>query len=170
MKKTFLLTVIVMWAFVACKNSSEEKADVVIESSEATKNPTGNFGKNIQEANAVSLSQLVSELELQDEFEGKVYGQIKEVCTHKGCWMTLDLPNGETMRVTFKDYGFFVPKNSHGFPVIIEGVAKKTITDVETLKHYAEDGGKSQEEINAITAPKQEYAFEATGVIIKENA
>lgn len=170
MKKTFLIAAMVALAFVSCKNSQENKADVVIDSSEETEYPTGNFGQEIKEENAVSLNQLVAELEREDKFEGKVYGEIKEVCTHKGCWMTLDLPNGETMRVTFKDYGFFVPKNSHGYPVIIEGVARKSMTDVETLRHYAEDAGKSQEEINAINSPKQEYAFEATGVIIKENA
>ena len=82
----------------------------------------------------------------------------------------MDLPNGESMRVTFKDYGFFVPTNSQGFPIVMEGVATLSQTDVETLKHYAEDQGKSKEEVEAITAPKKEITFEATGVVIKEKA
>jgi len=36
------------------------------------------------------------------------------------------------------------------------------------LKHLAEDEGKSQEEIDAITEPKMEYTFVAHGVIIEE--
>jgi hypothetical protein len=36
------------------------------------------------------------------------------------------------------------------------------------LKHMAEDEGKSQEEIDAITEPKMEYTFVAGGVIIKD--
>jgi hypothetical protein len=118
----------------------------------------------------VTLTELVAELESKDEFSGKVVGEIKEVCSKKGCWMTIDLPNGQSMRVTFKDYGFFVPLNSSGYPVVIEGIATKKVTDVETLRHYAEDAGKSKEEIEKITESKNEYAFEAVGVIIKENA
>ena len=79
----------------------------------------------------------------------------------------MELPNGSKMRVTFKDYGFFIPTNSQGFPITIEGVATLTETDVETLRHYAEDQGKSKEEVEAITAPKKEITFEATGALIK---
>jgi hypothetical protein len=71
------------------------------------------------------------------------------------------------MRVTFKDYGFFIPTNSQGFPITIEGIATLTETDVETLRHYAEDQGKSKEAIEAITAPKKEITFEASGALIK---
>jgi hypothetical protein len=73
------------------------------------------------------------------------------------------------MRVTFKDYGFFVPKEGmEGKEVVFEGVAKRKVTDVDMLKHFAEDAGKSQEEIDAITEPKVELTFVANGVIIKE--
>ena len=79
----------------------------------------------------------------------------------------MELPNGSSMRVTFKDYGFFIPTNSQGFPITIEGVATLSETDVETLRHYAEDQGKSKEEVAAITAPKKEITFEASGALIK---
>jgi hypothetical protein len=79
----------------------------------------------------------------------------------------MELPNGSSMRVTFKDYGFFIPTNSQGFPITIEGIATLTETDVETLRHYAEDQGKSKEEVEAITAPKKEITFEASGALIK---
>lgn len=151
----------------ACSQKAPEDVVEIVAEGET---PTGVFGEAISEDGALALGQLVSHLETNGEFEGKIVGEIKEVCSKKGCWMTIDLPNGETMRVTFKDYGFFVPKNSQGFPVIIEGVATKTVTDVETLRHFAEDGGKSKEEIEAITQPKLEYAFEAVGVIIKPDA
>ncbi len=131
---------------------------------------SGNFGASVEETHVVSVSQMFETLKSSGKFEGKVIGEIKEVCANKGCWMTLTLPDGKDMRVTFKDYGFFVPINSQGHPVVIEGVASKTFTDVATLKHYAEDAGKSKEEIEAITMPLEEYAFEAVGVIIKENA
>lgn len=167
MRNLFIFSLFSILVLAGCSGSQSEKET---ETAEQKDLPTGYFGEEISDAGVVSLQQLVSVLEDSEEFTGKVKGEIKEVCAMKGCWMTIDLPNGQTMRVTFKDYGFFVPKNSQGYPVIIEGVATKKITDVATLKHYAEDAGKSQEEIDAITSPKQEYAFEAIGVIIKENA
>jgi hypothetical protein len=71
------------------------------------------------------------------------------------------------MRVTFKDYGFFVPKDSKGKEVVIEGIAMRKVTPVDELRHYAEDAGKSPEEVAAITEPVQELAFEAVGVLLK---
>lgn len=167
MKKTLI---ILLAAGAIAWSCSQKGPESVVERVEEGETPTGAFGEAISETGALSLGQMVGQLEAEGEFEGKVVAEIKEVCSKKGCWMTIDLPNGETMRVTFKDYGFFVPKNSQGFPVVIEGVATKTVTDVETLRHYAEDNGKSKEEVEAITEPKLEYAFEAVGVIIKPDA
>lgn len=127
----------------------------------------GNYGNVVKEADAVSASILLQKVESSGSFKGKVSGQIKEVCTNKGCWFAMELPNGSSMRVTFKDYGFFIPTNSQGFPITIEGIATLTETDVETLRHYAEDQGKSKEAIEAITASKKEITFEASGALIK---
>lgn len=167
MRNLFIFSLFSIVVLAGCSGSHPQNAN---ETAEQNDIPIGYFGEEINDTGVVSLLQLVSVLEDSEEFTGKVKGEIKEVCAMKGCWMTIDLPNGQTMRVTFKDYGFFVPKNSQGYPVIIEGVATKKVTDVATLKHYAEDAGKSQEDIDAITSPKQEYAFEAIGVIIQENA
>lgn len=127
----------------------------------------GNYGEVVKEKDVVTTAMLLQKVESTGTFTGKVSGQIKEVCTSKGCWFAMELPNGTSMRVTFKDYGFFVPTNSQGFPVTIEGIATLTETDVKTLRHYAEDQGKSKEAIEAITAPKKEITFEATGALIK---
>lgn len=169
MKNSFLILLTLSFGFLACEPNKTSDTETAYEEIIAD-TPVGVFGAVINESEITPLTTLINELEEKEEFHGKVMGEIREVCAHKGCWMTLDLPNGETMRVTFKDYGFFVPKNSQGYPVIIEGIASKKITDVETLRHYAEDAGKSKEEIESITASKKEYAFEAVGVIIKEDA
>lgn len=167
MMKSKLLLILMLPLFFACNNATEVETETSEEM--VTTQVPGNYGAIVEEVEVMSIAQMYDKLSSTGEFEGKVVGQIKEVCSKKGCWMTLDLPSGESMRVTFKDYGFFVPLTSQGYPVIIEGVATKSETDVATLKHYAEDAGKSKEEIDAITAPKLEYAFEAVGVIIKEN-
>lgn len=81
--------------------------------------------------------------------------------------MTIDKGDGSSMRVSFKDYGFFVPKDISGKTVIVEGKATVTTTTVEELRHFAEDAGKSKEEIAKITEGKTELTFEADGVIVK---
>lgn len=131
----------------------------------------GKYGAELEDGfELTNLTEMVQNVEANGNTEAMIQGEIKEVCTKKGCWLSMELPNGESMRVTFKDYGFFVPTNSQGYPVILKGEAILTETDVETLRHYAEDQGKSQEEIEAITEPKREITFEAVGAIIPEKA
>ena len=79
----------------------------------------------------------------------------------------MDMGDGKEIRVSFKDYGFFVPKNLDGEQAIVEGVAFVDTIDVPFLKHLAEDAGKSEEEIAAITEPEISVNFTANGVIIK---
>lgn len=101
-----------------------------------------------------------------DSAQMKITGKVLEVCSKKGCWMTLEMPNGDPMRVTFKDYAFFMPKNIAGKTVVLLGVAKKHTTSVKMLRHYAEDAKKSTEEIAKITSQKNELTFEANGAVI----
>ena len=61
-----------------------------------------------------------------------------------------------------------MPLDAQGKEVILEGKAFVQITPVEELQHYAEDAGKSKEEIAKITAPKKEFSFEANGVLLKK--
>ena len=128
---------------------------------------TGNFGEVITKKGAISAKKLPQKLEGAESIDIKVKGVITEVCQAKGCWMTMDVGDDELMRVKFKDYGFFVPKDAAGKTVIIQGVAKKEIVGVDELKHLAEDAGKSEKQINSITEPKEELTFLAEGVIIK---
>lgn len=128
---------------------------------------TGNFGEAISKKGAISVKKLPQKMEDLESLEIKVKGTITGVCQAKGCWMTIDLGDNELMRVKFKDYGFFVPKDVTGKTAIVRGVAKKEIIGVEELKHLAEDAGKSEKAINAIDKPKEELTFVADGVIIQ---
>ncbi|GGN01402.1 hypothetical protein GCM10010967_39760 [Dyadobacter beijingensis] len=127
----------------------------------------GNFGKQIDEQQAIAATALPAKMGDKSEMQVKVTGTVESVCQVKGCWMMVNLNNGETMRVMFKDYAFFVPKDITGKTVVFEGEAKKTTVPVEHLKHYAQDAGKSREEIAKITGPKDELTFIADGVIVK---
>ena len=128
---------------------------------------TGTFGAEITDEGAKPVSQLLDLMGDQEEFEVKLVGDVNAVCQAKGCWMTMNLANGEDMMVKFKDYEFFVPKDCAGKEAVIEGVAKRKTVSVEELRHYAEDAGKSEEEIMAITEPEESIQFMADGVIIR---
>ncbi|NUM50270.1 MAG: DUF4920 domain-containing protein [Flavobacteriales bacterium] len=154
--------IIIIIFFFSCANETNKEQ-------EATSKTDLNeyFGDTINPAGAITTSEFLSKIKEVDSLEVKLEAKISEVCQKKGCWMDLDLENGETMTVRFKDYGFFVPKNADGRMAVVEGWAKKDTTTVELLRHYAEDAGKSKEEVEAITEPEIGYSFEAHGVVIK---
>ncbi len=126
-----------------------------------------NFGKKINEKGAIPVTELSTKMGKKEAMNVKVSGKVDEVCQAKGCWMTVVTAEGQTMRVRFKDYGFFVPKDISGKTVVFEGEAKVKTTSVAELRHYAEDAKKSPEEIAKITEPKHELTFVADGVIVK---
>jgi hypothetical protein len=157
MKKILLFLVVA--AFAACSGPAKE-------AQEASADYTY-YGDTITAEEAVPAPQLYAMMEGNEQLSVKLSGTIEECCQKKGCWMKVDMGDGKTMRVSFKDYAFFVPMNSAGKEVIMEGVATMEETSVESLRHFAEDAGKSKEEIAAITASKKELVFEASGVILK---
>ncbi len=98
----------------------------------------------------------------------KLRGEILSSCPMKGCWMKISVEK-DTVLVRFKDYGFFVPKNGiEGKRTIINGNISVDTLSVAQLQHYAEDAGKSKEEIALITKPEITISFLADGVLIKE--
>ena len=98
----------------------------------------------------------------------KIEGEIISSCPMKGCWMKISVEK-DTVLVRFKDYGFFVPKNGiEGKSTIINGKLSVDTLSVAQLQHYAEDAGKSKEEIALITKPEITISFLADGVVIKE--
>lgn len=128
---------------------------------------TRTYGKAFNPSGAANIYNIAASKEKANGYTGKVTGKVTSVCQAKGCWMTLDAGNGETMMVTFKDYAFFVPKDITGQTVVIDGKAEIREVSIDEQRHLAADAGKSQQEIDAITKPKEELRFVADGVIIK---
>ena len=98
----------------------------------------------------------------------KIEGEILSSCPMKGCWMKISVEK-DTVLVRFKDYGFFVPKNGiEEKSTIINGKLSVDTLSIAQLQHYAEDAGKSKEEIALISKPEITISFLADGVLIKE--
>ncbi len=96
----------------------------------------------------------------------KLEGQILSTCPMKGCWMKMSVEQ-DTILVRFKDYGFFVPKSgAEGKTAIINGKLSVDTLSVAQLRHYAEDAGKSNEEVSKIINPEITISFLADGVVI----
>ncbi|HEY0679285.1 MAG TPA: DUF4920 domain-containing protein [Chitinophagaceae bacterium] len=124
------------------------------------------YGAGTVADGAITVSEVDNKIKEQDKYSGKVKGKVVSVCQEKGCWMKIERDNGEPMMVKFKDYGFFMPKNIEGKEVVLDGEATIKETSVKQLRHYAEDAGKSKEEIEKIKSPKKEVIFVAKGVLV----
>lgn len=156
MKKLFI-SVIALAFFASCTNTPKAIENV---------KGVAVFGDSIKNDQVIELASLEKEMADQAKKNIKVKGIVKEVCQNKGCWMIMDLGDGKDIRVTFKDYKIFMPKDLAGKEVVLDGFAYTDTTSIETLKHYAEDAGKTQAEIEAITSPKIQLAYEAKGVVV----
>ena len=124
------------------------------------------YGKKIDGKGAVSVTELPKRMEGVQSLKIKLQGKIGAVCQKKGCWMTMDLGNGQTMRIKFKDYAFFVPLDVAGATAVVEGVATKEVVSEAERKHYMEDAGKSKDEIAKVQGEQSTMTFEAEGVLI----
>jgi hypothetical protein len=90
---------------------------------------------------------IASVLEQPDDRAGRtviVEGKVRSACTRKGCWMEL-ARSGEKgtpgCRVTFKDYGFFVPTNSAGAEARVEGTLVVRNVPPDEVAHMESEGG-----------------------------
>lgn len=88
--------------------------------------------------------------------------KIAKVCQKKGCFF-IATENQHTIRVAFKDYGFFIPTNSGGKTVVMTGELVQKQMSEEQAAHFNNDlrttsptiaSGKVYEIIaNSITIP-----------------
>lgn len=129
------------------------------------------FGSQIDHDNAMSaieMSDKYANMAIADTVQTKFTATVTEVCQSKGCWMRVQLKDGQETMVRFKDYGFFMPMDIKGKEVTVNGLAFVEAMSVEDQKHYAKDGGQSDAQITKITAVKKTLGFEADGVLLKQ--
>ncbi len=100
-------------------------------------------GDKLKGLKAVTLETLLAS---PAEYDGKtvaVTAKVRRACERKGCWMELAAAeNAPGVRVTFKDYGFFVPLDSAGSTAKVEGTVKVAELSAERAKHYESEGAK----------------------------
>lgn len=165
MKKTLfsILTLTLLWGCNQEQSTAEKEVEVTTSNTEEGKT----YGTAFSDAKRISVAQLQEAVQEQDSLQAVVEGKIASSCQAKGCWMDVKLADNSTMKVTFRDYGFFLPvENLEGKSVVFTGTAKRELISVDDQRHYAKDAGKSESAINSIIEPKEELRFIADGVIL----
>jgi len=115
-----------------------------------------------KDAQAVPLTTVLASPAEYTKTPVVVEGVVTNACERKGCWMQLKPVDGDqNVRVTFKDYGFFVPLDSKGMKARAEGVTTVKKLSKQEADHLEEEGAKLKrnEDGSAI-----EVSFVANGV------
>lgn len=122
-----------------------------------------NYGATVSEAEPISITEAIELVNAGDVGTALVQGEVSAVCQAKGCWMGFSSEAGD-VRVTFQDYGFFVPFSIMGKTVLAEGTLEKVKLSLEESKHFTQDAGGDPD---TVTEPIVEYRMVATGVRIQ---
>tara|TARA_R110002050_G_scaffold204327_3_gene339793 strand:- start:35810 stop:36328 length:519 start_codon:yes stop_codon:yes gene_type:complete len=124
-------------------------------------------GAEFDKSAAISNDEFVAVLASFDGQPKEVMftSEITENCKKKGCWMKVS-PGDEDIRVSFKDYDFFVPLDSEGHSTTLNGTLYYDTLTVEQLRHYAMDANATQDSLDKITEPIITLSYEATGVYV----
>lgn len=157
MKKRILILSVLFTGFVANAQPPKVPADAGTV-----------FGQATTAENAISVDELyaiMNSKKEQKEMTVKLKGVVTQVCEKEGCWIKVKSPNG-SMMVKMKDHKFLVPLVLNGKTIVIDGIADEKLTSVEQLRHFAEDAGKSKEEIARITEAKKEIVVQAKGILV----
>jgi len=94
------------------------------------------------------VARLADVLKAPDKFADQsvlVEGDVRRACTRRGCWMELsETPDAAApgCRVTFKDYGFFVPTDSAGSKARVEARVESKVLKPELVAHMESEGAK----------------------------
>ncbi len=127
----------------------------------------GEFKVNPEEA--ISVEEMLKAFnENPDANEFTFESPLVEVCSKAGCWVNIDKGDGETFMVRFKDHFTIPPATEVGTEAYLHGFAHWDTISVDLLQHFAEDAGKSEDEIAEITEPKFEMGFECDGITLKK--
>jgi len=152
-KVTIFLTSLTLFGFLSVQADETFRADQ-------------NFGGDMPlEGEAITLKEAIADLNQGSEGFVKIKGQVTEVCQAKGCWMIL--VDGETYaRVTFENYGFFVPMETSMQRSIVYGQLKEHVLTGEEAQHFAQDAGATSS--LELKGDVREYSIVARAVQLEQ--
>jgi len=167
MKKSTLLILFLATILFAC-NQSVKKTGEAGASDQDLPDSLEFYGSVISPEEAKSAAELPALFTQGDTIAIKLVGEVTSCCQHSGCWMDMEMTGKEVVNITFEEGAFTIPKDAKGKKAIVEGIAYREVIPVETLKNWARDEGKSEEEIEKITQAAMNYSLIAKGVILEK--
>jgi hypothetical protein len=124
-------------------------------------------GAPLGDSPSVAFADVLKEPQKYADKVVTIEGVAERVCTSKGCWMEIAPKAGaESVRVTFKDYGFFVPTSSKNFKVKAEGKFAVKVLTKEKADHYEGEGARIKRNADGTA---NEVTFVAVGVELRKS-
>ncbi|MCB0699493.1 MAG: DUF4920 domain-containing protein [Chitinophagales bacterium] len=166
--KKFQLLFVASGIFLYSCNSDTGNNEETATTEEVASTSDSTYGAAFSPDGAITVDEFNTNMQGNDSLDNVVVtGELSEVCQKMGCWVKLKNDSGEDIFVKLKGHDFFVPKDCAGKTAVVKGKATREVTPVDELQHYLEDAGASEEEIAAVTEPKEELRIEAEGIIVK---
>jgi len=125
-------------------------------------------GDEIGDSPRLDLKDALADPQSQEGRSVIVEGRVDKVCPVKGCWMEL-MPEGESrgVRVTFENYGFFVPKDSMGWKARLEGKFVREELSKRDVDHLVGEGATLSPNADGTAV---QYSFVASAVELRPPA
>ncbi len=169
MRPAFLIALSL--CLIGCEKGSAPAAEKPAAPASAV-SPTSSEPQKFGEAITLGVRQeLAQVLSSPQSYAGKtvlVEGHVRRACSRKGCWMELAEsadPKAPGCRVTFKDYGFFVPTDSAGSSARVQANVELSTIKARQVEHLEQEGAtfaSKQEDGSA-----QEVRLVASGVELR---
>ena len=109
----------------------------------ATMHPGFGYGKPFSPVNPIPLASLAQVAKEKIGKRVQIWGPVHQVCAKKGCWMTIADGSGASVRITFKDYSFFMPTQlAQGTVVVAKGLLTERTLSEAQIEHLKKEGAK----------------------------
>jgi len=120
------------------------------------------YGEEIDAAlPVIKISDIYASL---DSYQNKlvvVEGNVTEVCQNMGCWTMIS--DGTNLIRAMTLHKFFLPKDMKDVKAVVQGEFEVKEMTEEQAKHFAEESGKSSDDIKG---PQKLYRIKAAGIKI----
>ncbi|MEM1126366.1 MAG: DUF4920 domain-containing protein [Bacteroidota bacterium] len=154
---------------MACQSAPEQAPAVEAPMAEVAFDTYGTA--DVSAAESTPVRTIVGALEQYAGQPVTIEGKIYQVCQMKGCWFTMDGGDGQFVRINVPrdesgNYVYTFDKGISGRTAYVRGTLEAEEISVDELRHYAQDNGRSEAEIAAITEPRQELRLTAEGALV----
>jgi hypothetical protein len=157
-----------------CENTEVVSAAKPAQPAAPKKVATFGAEQKLTDADAVPVAKVLAEPAAYNDKYVRVTGKVTQVCAKKGCWLRVAPAEGSTAAagdifIKFRDppAGRLIPMEAIGQNVTVEGTVKTGMMSERAARHFKEDGGASEEEVNKIVGPQKQMTITGAAVAIE---